>query len=70
MDLVAWAPRQPSLDLLCFVGRVVIHDDVDVEVFRHAGVYFLEEGEEFFRPMTLVTFADDKSAGHIEGGEE
>jgi hypothetical protein len=29
MHIIMWAPRQPGLDLFCFVGGVVIHDDVD-----------------------------------------
>ncbi len=32
------APRQPGLDLLGLMGRVVVHDDMDIEIVRRLGV--------------------------------
>ena len=53
--------RQPGLDRLGFMGRVVVHDDVDVEAVWNAGVDLLEEVQELSRPVALVTLADDET---------
>ncbi len=64
--MVMWPARQPGSDQRSFVGRVIVHDDVDVEVGRHLRVDLLEEVEELGRPVPLVAFADDEARGDIE----
>ena len=49
---------EPCSDQRGFVGSVIIHDDVDVEVGGHLRVNLLEEVEEFSRPVALTAFAD------------
>src|SRR5258708_25773701 len=61
---------EPRFDLGCFVGCVVIHDDMDIEPFRDLGIDLFEELQELDRPVTLVAFADDKPRGDIERGKQ
>ena len=61
---------EPRLDLGCFVGCVVIHDDIDIEPVRDLGIDLFEELQELDRPVTLVAFADDKPRGDIECGKQ
>ena len=70
MRMISGTAGQPGLDRLGFVGGVIVHGDVDVEVVGRAGVDFLEEGQELLRPLAFVTFADDESTGYVERGEE
>jgi hypothetical protein len=57
---------EPRFDLGCFVGGVVIHDDMDIEPFRDLSVDLFEKLQELDRSVTLVAFADDKPRGDIE----
>ena len=52
---------QISLDLGGFVGRVIIHDDMDVEVVGNRPVDLLKEVEELGCPVPLVALADDEA---------
>ena len=58
-------PGEPRFDRGCFVGCIVIHDDMDIEPFRHLGIDLFEELQELDCPVTLVAFADDKPRGDI-----
>ena len=60
---------EPCLDLWGFVGGIVIHDDMDIELFRDLSIDFLEEVQELGRSVTLVAFADDEPGGDIESRE-
>src|ERR1700726_3647720 len=68
--MVMWSAGEPRFDLGCLVGRVVIHDDMDIEPFRNLGIDLFEELQELDRPVTLVAFADDKPRGDIECGKQ
>src|SRR6202140_5823988 len=68
--MVMWSAGEPRFDLGCLVGRVVIHDDMDIEPFRNLGIDLFEELQELDRPVTLVAFADDKPRGDIEWGKQ
>lgn len=52
---------EPGSDERGFMGRVIVHDDMDVEVGRHLRLNLLEEVEEFRRPVALVAFADHEA---------
>ena len=43
MDMPARTPGEPVADRLRLVGRVVVHDDVDVEVGRNVGLDVIQE---------------------------
>ena len=66
VHMVMWPPRQPGLDLLCFVRGVVIHDNVDIKVVCHAQIDLLQESQKLLRPMTFVALTDDETCGDIE----
>lgn len=44
----------------------MIHDDVDIRIGRHVGVYLLQEVQKLGCPVPLVTFANHKTGRHIE----
>lgn len=70
VDVVVRPAGEPCSNQRCLVGRVIVHDDVYVEVGRHLSVNLLEEVEKLGGAMPLVAFADDKSRGDIERCEE
>ena len=70
VDVIVGPPRQPRLDRGGFVGRVVVHDDMDVEVLGDAGINLLEEVEELPGSMPPVALADDEAGGDVEGSEQ
>ena len=70
MDIVLVARRQPSLGLFGFVGSVIFHGDMDVEVVARSGVLFLQERQKSLRPIAFVAFTDNEIADHIVCGKE
>ena len=51
MNMLVRPPGQPGLDRRGLVGGVVVHDDVDVQIVRHAGIDQLKEVEELPGPV-------------------
>lgn len=70
MDMVVRPASEPCPDQRSLMGRVIVHDDVDVQVERHLRIDLLEEVEKLGGAMPLVAFADDKARGDIERREE
>jgi hypothetical protein len=70
MHVIARPPGQPCPDRCRFVGSVVIHDDVDVEIPGDLSVDLFEEVKEFGGTVPLVAFADDKAGGDVERCEQ
>lgn len=56
--MVVGLAGEPCSDQRGFVGRVIVHDDVDVEIGRHLRVDLLEEVEKLCGAMPLVAFTD------------
>jgi hypothetical protein len=54
MHVTARPSGQPCSDGCRFVGGVVVHDDVDVEVPGDLSVDLFEETKEFGGPVSLV----------------
>src|SRR5262245_16373892 len=57
-------------DFWCFVGGVVIHDDMDIEAFGNLGIDLFEELQELECPVSLVAFADDEPRSDIKRGKQ
>ena len=47
VHLVARAPRQPRSDRRDFMRSVIVHDNMNVEAIRDAGVDLLEKVQKF-----------------------
>lgn len=61
---------QPSLDQRRLVRGVIVHDQVNVELGRHACFDLVEELAELGGAMAPVALANDPSGRNIEGGEQ
>src|SRR5207247_10902047 len=70
VEVEAGMPDQPLLDGWRLVGRVVVEDQVEVELLRHRLVARLQEVAERAPPMPSMELADHLAAGHIERREE
>src|SRR5215204_7262773 len=70
VDMIMGTTGEPRLDLGCFVGGIVVHDDMDLEPFGDASVDLLEEVQELGRPVSLVAFADDEARCDVERCEQ
>ena len=69
MDMPARTPGEPVADRLRLVGRVVVHDDVDVEVGRNVGLDVIQELPELRAAVAPVALSDDRPGGDVEGGD-
>ena len=52
------------------MGRVVVHDDVDIEIGGNVGFYVVEELAEFLAAVTAEAPADHLAGGDVEGREQ
>ena len=62
--------RQPCFDFFCFVGGVIVHDDVDIQISRDPNVNLLQESQKLFRPMTFVALADDEARSNVKSDKQ
>ena len=70
MNMPARTPGEPVADRLRLVRRVVVHDDMDVEIGRNVGLDMIQELPELRAAMAPVALSDDRPGGDIEGGEQ
>ena len=61
---------QPSLNAGRLVRAVVVHDEVDVDVRRHAGVHAVEELPKLDRPVPTMRLPDHRAGLDVEGREQ
>lgn len=61
---------QPGFDHGGFMRSVIVHDNVNVEAIRDAGVDLLEKIQKLGGPVALVAFADHESGSDVEGREQ
>ena len=60
---------QPGFDPWMFVGRVVVHDEMQVQVGRRLRVDELEEADKLLMPVSRHAIADDFAIEHAQSGE-
>ena len=65
-----WCRLSQRSTLGCFVGGVVVEDDVDHLAGRHRPLDRVEEADELQTSMARHALADDRAVEHIEGGEQ
>lgn len=70
MHVKARVARQPGLDLGVFVGDVVVHDQMQVQIGWGLLVDLAQEVQELLVPMLGANTRDHLSVGHIECGEQ
>src|SRR3546814_20642082 len=70
MDMPARALGQPVADGLGLVRGVVVHDEMDVEVFGDRRFDLVQEATELLRAVAAIAFADDASGGDVERRSE
>src|SRR3546814_14778398 len=57
-------------DCLGLVRGVVVHDEMDVEVFGDRRFDLVQEATELLRAVAAIAFADDASGGDVERCEQ
>jgi len=69
VDMEARPLGEPVLNQLGFVSAVVVHDEMDVQFFRHVFLYGVEKVAELFAAMALLVLADDLACFGVERGK-
>ena len=70
MDVEARSGREPGPHFRMLVGRIVVHDEMGVEIGRDHGVDMLQEVQELLVAMTLSALCDHLTVGDIERSEQ
>lgn len=55
MNLISWMKSQPSFHSRMFMSRLIIHDQMNIEVFGHIGFDVFEKAEIFLMTMAAIT---------------
>ena len=70
MNLPASMSDQPSTNGRGFVGGVVVHHQMDIEIERNIGLDFTQELEELASAMAREAFSDHLPRRNIKGREQ
>lgn len=70
VQMKARPASKPSLDFGVFVGRVVVDDEMHVEVFGHVGIDMSQEGEELLMSVACLALGNDFTISDIECREQ
>src|SRR3954466_4479985 len=70
MELEPRMPREPGADICMLVGGVVVHDQVQVQIWRGLAVDLVEEPNELLVSMAAHALADHLSVQDAECREE
>lgn len=65
-----WFVCESGFDFWCFVGGIIIYDDMDIWVFGYLFVDLFEEIEEFGCMVVFVVFFDYCTGGDIQCSKE
>jgi hypothetical protein len=49
-----------------FVRRVVVHNQVHVELFRNTGVQLAQKREKLLMPVAGLALGEDRTGGDVE----
>ena len=61
---------EPKLDLVMFVGGVVVEDQVEIEGFGRLLIDGAQEAQKLLMAVTPHALSDDRTGGDIKGGEQ
>ncbi len=69
MDMEARWLRQPGPDLGVLVGAVVVHHQMDVQIFRDGRLDLTQEAQELLVSVAGLALGDHLAGGNIQGDE-
>src|SRR5258708_33768349 len=61
---------QPVADQWRLVGRVIVHDEMNVQIVWNGGFDLIEKLAELLGAMASIALADDPAGCDVEGGEQ
>jgi hypothetical protein len=70
MDAVARMGCEPLFDVSVLMRRVVVHDQMNIELSRNGAIDMLQEFDELFMSVTGQAALDDFPRERVEGGEQ
>jgi len=70
VDVESGMSTHPGFDPRVFVGCVIVHDKMQIEIGRRLGVDLVEETNEFLVSMTRHAVADHFAIEHAQRGEQ
>ena len=66
----AFVQRKPALDRCVLMGRIIVNDQVHIELLRDILLYVLQELQELLMPVPLLALCDNLATGNVQGGKE
>lgn len=70
MQMETGVATEPGFDSWMFVGAIIVHDQMEVELVWCLRVDFLEEPDELLMPMTRHAVANNLSVEHAQCGKQ
>ena len=66
MQGVTGSLRQPGANLGVLVGRIIVDDEVNLEVFRDTRLDVAQEAQELLVTRPRLALGDHAAVGHVE----
>src|SRR5258705_865970 len=70
MEAAALLRLQPALHLSAFMGAVIVHDQMNLQVRRHGLLQLVQKLDELARAMSGLTTTDDFAGRNIKSGKQ
>lgn len=70
MNLIAGVCCQPAFHLGVLMRRIIVHYQMDIQVFGNVGIHLLEELEVFLVSVVGFALGENLSASNVEGRKE
>ena len=70
MDMPTRPLRQPGFHLGVLVRAVVVHDQMDIQLYRHVRFDAAQEGEELLMAVARFAIGEHRTVVHVESGKQ
>ena len=65
-----WALRQPGAHFWMLVGRVIVHDQVEIEISGDRFLNLAKKAQVLLMPVTRLALRDHLAGGHVKGSKQ
>lgn len=70
MQMVPGSPRKPGANLFVFMSRVVVHDEMHIQLWRRVRINMMQELQKLLMPMVDLRLSKNTPSSNVQCSEE
>ena len=70
VDLEAWPLCEPESYFCMLVGGIIVHDQMNIQAFRHSLIDALEELKKLLMTVAWLALGQDRAGCDVESGKQ